>query len=598
MHYYINITDNRYQHRKKLLVLILFIVSSLLSIAQQKKITFEATSDAKEIIQNGYFEVSFILKNANGVDFKAPSFKNFKIVSGPNPSNSMQIIQGYVSREVGFSYTLSAKKEGVFKIGSASIQANGKTLKSIPLTIKVVNKKNSIKDNELKEEPAYVLIQPNKTEVYPGEQILVDYKLYTTVSLDGYDIAEEPEYKGFYVQELRRFNSQKQQEVIGGKQVTTKVLRRIALFPQRTGKLTIPSAQIQLAVIEDNERSGFFFSRNIKPIFSTTDPIEINVKKLPENAPLNFTGAVGQYKFQASAESKHITTDDVFPITIALIGDGDIKRVNTPKLMLSDSFELYAPKIIEEKVTENQGQLIGRKIIEYLVLPKFPGKYSIQPSFSFFNTETESYESFTEGPYDLYVKKGSNKHVPQKRLHNDRNISNDIRSIKNESNFNKSNTYYFRSLIYLFLVVAPIFGFIGAFIISKSSKNQTGLENGHDKVKEANKVALQKLSLANSFLKKGENKAFYNEISKASIGYISDKIGIPLSEISKNNVKEKLVGLKISESLINGFIEILKTCEMSLFAGKENINKMQKTYDKTIELIGYIEEEITNKNKT
>ena len=238
---------------------LLFMLFSASLAKAQSDVTFEAYSDAKEVLLSSYFEVTFTLKNANGSGFSAPSFKDFIISAGPNLSESMQIINGKVSREAGYSFTLRPTKIGTFSIGSASINANNKVLKSAPFTVKVVKEDQSATNSLADNREAFVQIEPNKKEAYPGEQILLDYKLYTTVSLDGYDITEEPDYKGFFVQELRRFNSRTQREIINGKQMTSKVLRRLALFPQQTGQLTIPPAQIQLAMVEDNGQTGFFF---------------------------------------------------------------------------------------------------------------------------------------------------------------------------------------------------------------------------------------------------------------------------------------------------------------------------------------------------
>ena len=561
--------------------------------AQQKAITFEAYSDAKEVLLNNYFEISFTLKNANGVGFKPPAFKDFTVVAGPNSSTSMQIINGQVSREMGYAFTLQPKKEGTFIIGKASIKANGKTLYSNPLTVKVLKGSTSSANANLKEGKAYVVLEPDKTIAYPGEQILVDYKLYTTVSLDGYDITQEPDYKGFFMKELRRFASRTQREVINGQQVTTKVLRRLALFPQQTGELTIPSAHIQLAMVEDNGRTGFFFSRNIKPIFVATDPVAITIKELPPNAPEDFSGAVGQFEFQASVNRRQVTTDDAVSITMMVSGNGDMKRVQPPPLLLSDSFEIYPPKVIEENVTENQGRLIGRKIIEYLVLPKFPGNYSIQPSFSFFNTETQSFEKITAEPYPLFVKKGTDKHISQPRpQNNDIASNNDIRFIKRETKLEKKGEFFVGSLPFYIAVGLPLFAFIGLFIFRKSKKYSPVLDSAALKTKQANKVALQRLSTANAHLQNNASREFYDEISKASLGYVSDKLGIPLSELSKENVKEKLQSLNISLPLVDDFMKIIQTSEMALFAGMDNAADMQETYDKTIKVIGGIEEEI------
>ena len=589
---------SRYHPNKKLSSF-LFIISIWpgLCLSQQGVIIFEAASNVKEVLPNSYFEVSFILKNANGIDFNAPNFKNFKIISGPNKSTSMQIIQGQVSREMGFAYTLKPLKEGTFQIGSASIQANGKTLKTNPITIDVIKGRKNLTLNEEKIEQAYVVIEPNKTEVYPGEQILIDFKLYTTVSLDGYDIMEEPEYKGFYAQELRRFNSITQREIIHGEEVTTKILRRLALFPQRSGKLTIPSARIQLALIEDNERSGFFFSRNIKPISCLTDPVEITVKDLPPNEPFYFTGAVGKYAFQTSLERNQITTDDAVPFSILITGDGDIKRVQNPILALSDSLEVYPPKIVEEKIIERQGQLIGHKIVEYLILPKYPGKYSIHTSFSFFNTEIKKYEPLTENPFILSVNQGIGQHTTETKHVKKIETSNDIRHIKSKNKLEKNNfSLYTKTFPFLASVGLPVVIFISLFMFQKI-KNLYHVPDNDTKIKEANKIVLQRLKTAKIFLKNNSSKEFYNEISKALIGYICDKTGIPLSEFSKNTVEEKLRSINIALLLIDDFVGILKTCEMALFAGMDNSSDMKHTFNKAVKLIQEIENKTTEKMK-
>jgi len=576
-------------NRLLLLFLAIFAVAHI-SLAQGS-VSFTASSDAREVLVNNYFEVSFNLKNANGSDFTPPNFNDFIVLAGPNSSTSMQIINGQVSREMSYSYTIQAPKEGTFTIGPASIVANGKTLRSDPLTIKVLKGNNSAGDSA-DERQAYVAIEPNKTIAYPGEQILLDFKLYTTVSLDGYDITQEPDYRGFFVQELRRFNSRTQREVINGKQVTTKVLRRLALFPQQTGELTIPSATFQLAVVQDNNRSGFFFRRNVKPVFVTTEPVTIQVKELPSGAPGNFTGAVGNFGFQATANRMQATTDDAISITMMLTGDGDMKRVQSPPLLLSDSFEIYPPKVIEDKVSEVQGQLQGSKVIEYLVLPLFAGNYSIAPSFSYFQPESGTYQTISSGPYPLLVKQGTDRHTSRPGAFEQSTSSDDIRFIKLETTLHKKGQHFVGSSLFWGLSAFPIVAFLGMLLL-KQAKNKNKLQDlTLLKRKHANKVAQQRLDAANGFLQSSSARSFYDEISKASLGYICDKLNLPLSELTKDNVNDKLTSLEISQSLIDSFLNIIKTCEMALYAGLDNSQDMKSTYEKAISVISGIEEEI------
>ncbi len=579
-----------------LLIILLTILITAPSLSAQSNVSFKALSDAKEVLENNYFEITFNLKNANGTEFTPPDFSNFNVLSGPNSSSSMQIINGQVSRDMGYSYSLQGIKAGSFTIGSATIKANGKILKSNPLLVKVV-KADGVSDNNSDDKQAYVIIQPNKTTAYPGEQILLDFKLYTTVPLDGYDIAEEPDYRGFFVQELRRFNSRTQREVINGKQVTTKILRRLALFPQQTGELVIPSARIQLAIIEDNNRTGFFFSRNIKPVFITTDPITIKVKELPSDFPDDFTGAVGNYEFLASTNRIQVSTDDAVSISMMISGNGDMKRVQPPLLLLSDSFEIYPPKIVEENITEEQGALFSRKIIEYLILPKYPGQFAIKPTFSYFNPSSATFETLETGPYSLMVKQGTDRHVNQPKVFDNAAASNDINFIKMETSLKKKSRYFVGSPTFWGITSLPILALIGLLFFKKARSKNHYHELSLQKGKLAKTVAQQRFSIANTFLQSASCRPFYDEISKASLGYVCDKLNIPLSQLSKDNVRDKLKSLGVNQLLIGDFMDIIHTCEMALFAAMDNSQDMQNTYDKAIKTIKGMEEEIVENDR-
>ena len=108
----------------------------------------------------------------------------------------------------------------------------------------------------------------------------------------------------------------------------------------------------------------------------------------------------------------------------------------------------------------------------------------------------------------------------------------------------------------------------------------------------AQKVAQKKLEIAKSYLDKADSKNFYDEIANATLGYVGDKLNIPLSKMSKSNVEEKLNSLKVEQSLIARFMEILKTTEMARFAGMGNESSMQKIYSETSEVLVEIESAI------
>lgn len=580
-----------------LLGILLFIVGlgTAIPTFSQDKIVFEASSNAKQVLLDNYFEVYFTLKNANGTDFTPPSFKDFIILAGPNSSSSMQIINSVVSREMGFSYTLQPTEVGKFTIGSASIRANGKKITSAPLTIEVVKgSATSGKSKSSTEGDAFLRLELNKTSAYIGEQLLLDFKLYTSVNIEGYDIPEEPEYKGFFAQELKRFASGTLQEVINGKPYATRILRRIALFPQQTGTLTIQPVKIQLAVLEESDRTGFFFNRNVKPIFFTTNSLDVKVRPLPESGvPENFSGAVGHFDLQASIDRNTLTTDDAISLMLLISGDGDVKRIQPPSLSVSDSFEVYAPKIVQEQMEENSGDIIAKKVIEYLLLPKYPGQYSIEPSFSYFDTESQQYRTVKRESLAVKVQQGTDRHRADDRQKAAKESpAGDIRYIKTNADLRMHRKPFVSSPIFWSLTALPLLSFVGFLFFRQMQEKQRNLDIGLIRIKQANKEAQKRLATAHKHLQAADSQGFYDEVSKASLGYICDKLSIPLSQLTKENVREKLQSLQVSAPLIEDFMKVIQACEIALFAGMDNSPAMQSTYEKAMAVISGIEGEI------
>jgi len=573
-----------------------FIFHSCL-FAQQGQVHFDAFCNAKQVVPGSFFEVTFTLKNASGTNFRAPDFQGFRVAAGPSTSMSTSIINGKVSKEMGYSYTLQPLETGKFVIGSATIKVNGKLLKTTPLNIEVVKGKNTNVGKGQAGKPegegdAFVKLEPSTLSAKIGQQILLNYKLYTTVNIDSYNIVAEPAYTGFYAQAVKRYNSATLKEVVDGVQYTTKILKRVALFPQQAGLLTLEPARIQLGMLVDNKNTrSFFFSRRVHPILVKTNPMEILVEGLPDNAPPSFTGAVGKYTFRAVMTPNVLTTDDVLTVKMIISGNGDVKRVQPPPLMLSDSFEVYDPKITEESTFENQGEEGGGKAVEYLALPKFPGTYLIQPKFTYFDTDSLKYVTLKAGPFRAAVQKGTNNHNAN-AIAETTAPKEDIRFLKLTANLKKNGAPFFGSTTFWVFSLLPFLLLGGVIVLKQIQTKQAGMDVRLLKKRRANKVAQKRLANAKKHLQRGDSSAFYDEISRASLGYVCDKLNIPVAELTKENVREKLQSLHVSSSNIEQFMKILKTCEMALFAGMDNSAAVKETYEKAVTAIAGIEEEI------
>lgn len=562
------------------------------SVIAQNGVSFEASTNARQVILNSYFEVTFTLKSAKGSQFAPPSFKDFIVLAGPNMSTSMSILNGKVSQEVGYGFTLQPKKSGKFTIGSASISANGQTLRTAPISIEVLKESTGAARGS-DGEKVFVRIEPSKKQAYLGEQILVDFKLYTQVGIEGYDIPQDPDYDGFYALELRRFNSNTVQEVVNGKQFATKILRRIALFPQQTGQLKLEPFQIQLGIVDDESRSNFFFGRNVKPLYFTTNGIEINVLPLPDGADESFCGAVGDFEIQAGIDRKTASTDDAVTFSLIVKGNGDLKRVQAPALMLSDSFEVYPPKLASDNSDEGQGEIIGERRYDYQILPKMTGDFVLTPRVSFFNTDSKRYKVVGLGPFSLEIKKGSGNR-PSNSISQSNSGLNDILPIKTSAKFHLKSSGFTGSLWHYLLLLLPVLGFVALLFFRKKQRESEAIDPSIKKARAAGREAQKRLATARQFLETGNSRGFYDEISKAYLGYVCDKTGLLLSNFTKGNAQDTLLSLHVNPDTVENYVKILSTCEIALFAGMDNPTSMQTTYDEAIATITKIEEELNS----
>ncbi|MEL7119348.1 MAG: BatD family protein [Bacteroidota bacterium] len=571
------------------LIFTLFFLSA--PLFGQNEVSFEAYADAKRIVKNSYFELVYTLKNADGTRFTPPSLRDFIVVSGPNQSMRRTIINGVGSLEVGFAYTLQPRSNGKFTIKPATIIVDGKILKSNPVQIEVVEGQVSTTDEE---KQFFVEAIPEVQEAYVGQQILLDYKLFTTVDIESYNILEESQYQGFYAEDLARFNTRVSKEIIDNIQYLSRTLKRIALFPQQAGDLSVDPMQLQLGVADGSRSSSFFFSRPIKRVPAMTSQLDLVVKSLPPNAPPTFSGAVGKYKMATNLNRKQATTDDVLSLIISISGDGDVKRVQPPLVDLGDNFEVYDPNVKEEKVYELNGRLMGKKTYEYLVVPQKVGSFRIEPAFTYFDTDSAKYVTIQTQAYGVNIKAGQNTVKPAENiaaLTEEKPVY--IKSLMEIKGLHKQSGPFLGSMAFWIAFILPLLALLGVILYRRGIDKKAAIDPAILKRRNAKQVAVQRLEVAKSLMSEQKSRSFYDEISKAMIEYLNSKFEIPLSSFSKDVVRSKLEELEVKELTVTHFMDVLTNCEMALFAGKDGMENIQNTYDAAVNAITEVEDELS-----
>lgn len=552
-----------------------------------------STTDATATV-NQPFDVTFTLKNLNGKNFTPPDFGTARIVAGPAQSTSTTIINGRTSSEVTLTYTLLPTQEGMWEIPPARVVSEGKVMQSNSLRIRVTQPKEIDLAGEGDLPDVFVRLEVSTDQAFTGQQILLDYRLYTVTDLQNINIVSESAYEGFFNEPLRRYNKNSTNKTINGKEYLTQIVRRIALFPQQAGTFQIEPSQLSAEIITGRRRSGFFTFSDTKPVYLTTDPVTIQVKSLPPNAPATFTGAVGDdFEVSVSIPRNTLTTDDAIALQMTMRGNGDVKRVQPPTLDFGDNFEVYEPKVLQEENYENRGQLYGKKIVEYLVLPKKPGQYRLQADFSYFEPDSTDYRTVSARSPMISVTQGINRGKRDINISSETAVAdNTLRPNKTTASFSQKGSPFFGSVPFWIITALPILGFIGVIFKKKKEAGKVKLSPEELRKQAAVRVANEKLAAGKTYMEAGNSRAFYDEVQRAFLGYVGDKLQIPPARMSKRNVREKLTALDVSQANIESFIKILQTCETALFAGMDNSAAMSETYKNAEEVLVRIEEEL------
>ncbi len=570
--------------------LVLVFLNGLASA--QGQVTFEAFTDAKEVVEGSTFEITFSLKNANGANFQPPSFKPFKVVSGPNRSISNSIINGNVSSEMTITYMLLAEKKGSFVIRSAKIKANRNELMSKPIKVQVV-KGRKIAPGATGGAEYFLRAEFSDSAAYVGQQVLLDYKIYTKKNIESYNLVAESDYNGIFSTEVRRYNNRPTRIALNGEQYVVQTIRRVALFPQQTGEYLISPLRIRIGIEDPNaRRRRSFFFRNLKYDNVASDGVILKVISLPGEAPDDFCGAIGRYEMNASVTPTNLTTDDAVSVKMIIRGNGDGRQLIPKNFNWPEEFEVYDPKVSVEDASEDGGEVIHAKEIEFVALPTQQGTFQIKPTISYFDVDSADYVQLTVNPVDVTVRQGINKPGRTNISPREAGEDADLHPIKTETSLRKFSKPFFGSPIFwlLFFLPIAIYGFL--FYKKKKEAEEDNIDPLLKKRLKAQRVAQKKLEVAKGYLDKNDGKNFYDEIANATLGYVGDKLNIPLSKMSKSNVEEKLNSLKVEQSLISRFMEILKTTEMARFAGMGNESSMQKIYSETSEVLVEIESAI------
>ncbi|HAZ00725.1 MAG TPA: hypothetical protein DCY97_00900 [Marinilabiliales bacterium] len=594
-------------------------ILTFISLVKVQAQNVEFVASAPKVVQVGeQFRLTYSL-NAKGSDFQEPAFENFKVLTGPNisTSSSVQIVNGKMSQSVSYTYTfiLMAVSEGNFTIPPANVTVNRKSVQSNQFTIEVVkggqtsqttsggSSSNAVNKPTSGNSKVFVTIEVDKKSLYQGESLVAEIKLYTQQSLSGFEDIKFPPFTGFWSQDIESPQQiELHRENLNGQIYDVGLFKKVLLFPQRSGEITIDPFEITMIVqerVRSNNPFDDFFGGSYRriPLKMISDPVKIAVKPLPVNAPAEFSGAVGKYSMTASIDKTRVKANEAITLKVKVTGTGNLKLIKPVKVDFPLDMDVYDPKTNLNTKTTNDG-VTGNVTFDYLFIPRYAGTFRIAPIvFSYFDTGSKTYKTITSQEFEIEVERGTGDQettpgIVQSLTKEDvKYIGKDIRFLKSGFSLKKKETIIYGTPGFYLAYMGSLLLFLAIIIFRrtqiKQNANQVKVKN-----RKANKVSRRRLKIASAHLKQNNSEKFYDEILKAIWGYLSDKLSIPVANLTKDNVSEILNKHQVDAETVGNLMQLLDACEFARYAPASVSGGMDEIYKQAEMVISKLDQKI------
>ena len=570
------------------------------------------------------FRLVYTIDTQNAKDFRVGNIPEaLELITGPFTSRqtSYRMVNGHTtgSSSITFTFILCAAKNGIYTIPPAHINVNGKTFASKAVKVKVSGESQNTggaprmhddTDNmpqlrdagtPVNNSDLFIKVSANKHRVHEQEPVLLTYKVYTLVDLTQLE-GKMPDLTGFHTQEIplpqqKSFHIER----VNGRPYRSVTWSQYVMYPQMTGKLEIPSITFNGTVIQQNRNvdpfeaflnggSGYIeVKRAIKAPGMT-----IQVDPLPKR-PANFSGGVGKFNISAQLNKNEVKANEPITLRVIIGGTGNLKLIKQPVVEFPKDFDKYDAKITDKtKLTTNGVE--GNMIYDFLAVPRNQGSYVIPAiEFVYYDIAANAYKTLKTEPFKLSVAKGdenASTAIDYSELKNK-----DIHPIK-EGDFEIQDMQdiFYGSTAYWAVLSCLMIAFIGILIVFR----KRAIDNADItklRGKKANRIATKRLKYASTLMLKNEHDKFYDEVLRALWGYVGDKLNIPVEELSKDNISEKLAQKNVDEATIAMFIRAIDECEYNRYAPGDPKGNMAQTFEAAMTAIIKIENVLRQKRE-
>lgn len=560
-------------------------------------------------------------------DFNWPGSEHFTVLWGPQTGSmsSVSIVNGKrtsVHQETR-TYILQANSTGKFSLPAATATIGKQEYTTGAFSIEVVGEnpqqgaaqpaepedanqsaqsqqsRTGQPSSQVGGKDIFLSLTVNKSSVVKGEPLIATLKLYTRVDIQGFEDVRFPTFDGFWSKEIASpQNIEFNRENVGGTIYNSALIRRYMLIPQHTGKVTIqPAEMVCLVRIMTGSASGSFFDSFFDTYQTVrkrlvTPNIAVNVRPLPPGAPMSFGGGVGDFRMDVSLGNENLKSNEAGSLIVKISGKGNISMLETPRISFPADFEVYDVKTSENISADGTS---GTKTFEYPFIPRSHGEFNMDPiQYSYYDISKGRYNTLESRDMVLNVEKGQEVDgggvvMPGVSKHGVKNLAEDIRFIAmgNPALHQHGKFFAGSPLFWGLLALSAVLFFLISLLLGRLEARRRDVAG--IRTRRADKMARARLRVAADYLKRSLNSAYYEELHKAVLGYISDKMSIPSADLSRERISECLAERGIDTALAERLLHIIDACEFARYAPDTAQAEKEDLYNESVNVISELE---------
>ena len=546
--------------------------------------------------------------------------EGIKSLGSPTSSSQIQVVNGRWSSKRTYSYTLRAEKEGRITIPSAVVRYRGKVYKSNEITLNVIKMKSSgaqAADGESLNIPRsrmsdlFLWALVDNPNPYLGEGIAVTFNIFTRLKITDYAVQESPSYSGFWSEEIPLPKSPSvESKVVNGMQYSMATVHKVYLFPTVTGELVIdPLTMVfEFQGTKKDPFDSFFQSPFRSSMFNmnrqelrSSQAVTVNVRPLPPaGQPDNFTGAVGQFELETLLDKRSVQVGDAVVLKVLLSGSHNLETLPSPELPYIEAFKTFEPKSKDVDWHPNRSGWKQREY-EYILVPHKAGDFEIPAiEYSYFNPKTVRYGKLETKPITLHVDRSAESDGERVFISSS---NGEIERLGYELRYIKTNVritpyrppYYSAWFIVMLFSPFPIVPLIRKY--ARHRQLMMG-DQAYARAFRARGESQQRFKSAEEAFAGGDYDAAVDEAAKALLGYLGNRLNLPVSGMTIDDVVDALHKRMVSEDVSNRIFKYWNDLDQTRFAPGIPSMETTQTFIRTgRELIDRLEREKLKKRR-